>query len=95
MSIMSKIMHQIDKTSQLCLIIDTKRMLNDTGQIVTKSDLARHKLITVREFNERVKQAKSKTYRLLCQNEKRENVRKRLKRNKKKNTGQIYRDMRQ
>jgi hypothetical protein len=49
---MSKAMHQIDKLSQICLIIDSGYVLTDDGLIFDKHKLAKSSSLTVRRFNE-------------------------------------------
>lgn len=62
---MSKAMHQIDKVSQIVLIIDAGCIVNDDGTIFTKHDLARNSSVGVRRFNEMRKISKRKLSRIL------------------------------
>ena len=59
-AIMSRAMHQVDKISQLCLMIHYGRPLSLDGKILTKYDLARNSSVTVRKFNTLCKKAKNK-----------------------------------
>ena len=57
---MSKAMHQIDKISQICLIVDSRAIMSDDGNIFTKYDLAKNSSLEVRRFNDYRKKAKAK-----------------------------------
>lgn len=56
----SKLMHQIDVVSQICLIVAHGGLLKDDGNVFTKHDLAKSSSVNVRRFNGLVKNAKSK-----------------------------------
>jgi hypothetical protein len=57
---MSRLMHQVDKVSQLILIIDAGVIGTDDQATFDKYRLAKCSSISVREFNKMKKKAKAK-----------------------------------
>ena len=58
MATIYRAMHQIDSISQICLIVDAKRILREDGNIFTVWDLKRNSSLTVGEIRERISRAK-------------------------------------
>lgn len=62
---MSRVMHQIDKVSQIVLIISCGYLSNDDHTVFTKHNLAKCSSLGVRRFNELEKLAKIKLSQIL------------------------------
>ncbi len=56
----SRMMHQIDPVSQICLIVNSGWLLNGDGTIFGVLHLKRYSSLSVREIRERVRDARRK-----------------------------------
>ena len=65
MAKMSKAMHQVTPTGQICLVIKHGRMLRGDGNIYTKYDLRKDSSIGLRRFNDECRIAKTKLREIL------------------------------
>ena len=62
---MHKAMHQIDSISQICLIVEHGSLRDSEGRVFDKKALVQNSSLTVRGFNDRVREARSKLQRIL------------------------------
>ena len=57
---MSKAMHQIDKISQVCLIVDCGGLMKEDGNVFTINDLKKNSSLSISRIREMIRSSKRK-----------------------------------